>query len=78
MDGLGKAAERRFLGLMQIKLDPILHSLRNESQVIAVLERVNLRPTATPSTQTQPTAQDLRRDRVSHNSPSGPRSSQNC
>ncbi|MBV9503122.1 MAG: tetratricopeptide repeat protein [Acidobacteriaceae bacterium] len=42
LDSLNRAAERRFLGLMQLKLEPLLDPLRNEGQFIAALEKLNL------------------------------------
>ncbi len=41
---LNRAAERRFLGLMHLKLDPRLDSLRNKAQFSAALHKVNLGP----------------------------------
>lgn len=46
LEWLDQAAERRFLGLMQLKLEPLLDPLRNERQFHAALKRMNLGPGA--------------------------------
>ncbi len=44
LEWLNQAGGRRFLGLMQLKLEPLLDSLRNEKEFRAALEKMNLAP----------------------------------